>query len=173
MTVVGRAVDEDRFARLFFGHAGRLVRLAVLLGAEDAEDVVQEAYAKVYSARARLTDVEEDTVRYLNRTVVNEVRDRYRRADVTRRKAHLTLSGRPSHALSDATDRVAVINALRALPIRQREALVLRYWLDLPLAEIAQVMGVRTGTAKSHVSRGLGALRLELTAAGPSDVERP
>ncbi len=162
-------MDEDRFTRLFFGHAARLVRLAVLLGADDAEDVVQEAYLKVYSARARLTDAEDDTVRYLNRTVVNEVRDRYRRADVTRRKAHLTLSGQSAHAPWEASDRVAIIDGLRALPIRQREALVLRYWLDLPLAEVAHVMGVRTGTAKSHVSRGLDALRLGLAEAGPSE----
>ncbi len=48
------------------------------------------------------------------------------------------------------------------LPRRQREALVLRYWLDLPFAEVAEVMGVRPGTAKSQVSRGLSALAIAL-----------
>ncbi len=166
-------MDEDRFSRLFFDHAARLVRLAALLGAADAEDVVQEAYTKVYSARARLTDADDDTVRYLNRTVVNEVRDRHRRADVARRKAHLTQSRQPVRAPWETSDRVAVVDGLRALPMRQREALVLRYWLDLPLAEVARAMGVRTGTAKSHVSRGLAALRPALAEAAPPDVEGP
>jgi RNA polymerase sigma factor (sigma-70 family) len=51
-----------------------------------------------------------------------------------------------------------VQQALAALPPRQREALVLRYWMDLPLAEIAEVMGVRLGTVKSQVSRALDVL---------------
>ncbi len=52
--------------------------------------------------------------------------------------------------------------ALAALPQRQREALVLRYWLDLPLADIALAMGVRVGTVKSQISRGLGVLQATL-----------
>jgi RNA polymerase sigma factor (sigma-70 family) len=58
--------------------------------------------------------------------------------------------------------RTAVTAALARLPQRKREALVLRYWLDLPLAEIATTMGVRTGTVKALISRGLDALALDL-----------
>ena len=59
-------------------------------------------------------------------------------------------------------DRTAVMAALGRLPQRKREALVLRYWLDLPLAEIAATMGVRTGTVKALISRGLDALAVDL-----------
>ena len=55
-------------------------------------------------------------------------------------------------------DHQEVIAALAALPARRREAIVLRYWLDLPEREIAAVMGVSPGTVKSHLSRGLAAL---------------
>ena len=56
---------------------------------------------------------------------------------------------------ADVGERQAVVDALGLVPQRQREALVLRFWLDLPVAEIAEVMGVRTGTVKSQLSRGL------------------
>ena len=52
-------------------------------------------------------------------------------------------------------DRTAVVQALAGLPPRQREAIVLRFWMDLPMAAIAEVMGVRIGTVKSQISRGL------------------
>jgi RNA polymerase sigma factor (sigma-70 family) len=55
-----------------------------------------------------------------------------------------------------------LLAAVRMLPPRQREALVLRYYLDLPEAETAQVMGVSTGAVKSHTARALAALRREL-----------
>jgi RNA polymerase sigma factor (sigma-70 family) len=66
----------------------------------------------------------------------------------------------------DVGDRTAVLAALALLPARQREELVLRYWLDLPLAAIAEAMGVRTGTVKSQISRGLDALHAALTDQG-------
>jgi RNA polymerase sigma factor (sigma-70 family) len=65
-------------------------------------------------------------------------------------------------------DRREVVEALAGLPPRQREALVLRYWLDLPLAAIADAMGVRIGTVKSQISRGLAVVG----AALREDVER-
>ena len=60
------------------------------------------------------------------------------------------------------SERRAVVEELRRLPPRQREALVLRFWLDLPLAGVADAMGVRLGTAKSSVSRGLATLEVAL-----------
>lgn len=154
-------MDDEEFDALFFAHASRLVRLAALLGAADPEDVVQEAFAKVYAARHRLDD-QARAVPYLNRVVVNEVRDRHRRSSVARRAAHLLAD--PDHGLPafDIGDRSAVLAELRALPPRQREALVLRYWLDLPLVSIADAMGVREGTVKSQISRGLAALSVAL-----------
>ncbi|UYM06491.1 sigma-70 family RNA polymerase sigma factor [Solicola gregarius] len=152
--------DDAEFAAMFQGHATRVVRLAALLGADDPEDVAQEAFCRLYAARDRVDD---RAVAYLNRIVVNEVRSRHRR-NQTARRARLQLVELPTpieHAGAYA-ERSAVIDAINTLPSRKREALVLRYWLDLPLAEIADAMGVRLGTVKSLLSRGLDALANEL-----------
>ena len=75
---------------------------------------------------------------------------------------HLVEQPTPTEHAGTYAERSAVIDALNTLPPRKREALVLRYWLDLPLAEIADAMGVRLGTVKSLISRGLDALAPEL-----------
>jgi RNA polymerase sigma factor (sigma-70 family) len=147
--------EHDRVDALFSTHAARLVRLARLLGDEDPEDVVQESFCKLYAARARLEADEAKVVAYLNRIVVNEVRGRQRRRAVARRNAHLLQAEPERDALSVHDDRTAVLQQLARLPQRQRETLVLRYWMDLPLADIAEVMGTRVGTVKSQLSRGL------------------
>ena len=145
----------DRFGDVFFAHAGRLVRLAALLGDDDPEDVVQEAFCKLYAARGRLHGDDTAVVAYLNRVVVNEVRSRHRRRRVARRDAHLLVTDDVIDPHGSHGDRRAVIEALAALPPRQREALVLRFWMDLPVAAIADAMKVRPGTVKSQISRGL------------------
>jgi RNA polymerase sigma factor (sigma-70 family) len=150
---------DDVFTRLFFGHSARLVRLASFLGAADPEDVVQEAFCKVFAGRRRLRPDEDDTVRYLTRAVVNEVRDRHRRAEVARDKAHLVPELDRAPSAATGTDPLAVREAVAALPHRQREAVVLRFWLDLSIQDVARTMGVRTGTAKSQLSRAVAALR--------------
>lgn len=155
------AVGTDDFADLFHTHAARLVRLAALLGDPDPEDVVQEAFCKVYGARARLRGEDGNVVGYLNRTVVNVVRDRHRRVVTARGREHLVLVDAVA-PVREPESRTAVMAALAGLPQRKREALVLRYWLDLPLAEIAEAMGVRTGTVKALISRGLDALATDL-----------
>lgn len=155
-------VQRDDFADLFHAHATRLVRLAALLGDTDPEDVVQEAFCKVYAARARLVPGEGgNVVGYLNRTVVNLVRDRHRRLETARDKEHLVLVDRIA-VVGEPDSRNDIVRALGRLPQRKREALVLRYWLDLPLSKIAETMGVRTGTVKALISRGLDALALDL-----------
>ena len=65
--------DAD-FDEIYVGHVARMVRLAALLGAQDPEDVAQEAFVRLYAARARVREPE--LVAYLNRIVVNEVRSR-------------------------------------------------------------------------------------------------
>lgn len=150
--------DEAGFDALFLGHASRLTRLAHLLGARDAEDVVQEAFVKMYAAWSRVEG--DDVVPYLNRIVVNEVRSRARRRQTAERKQHLV------PVLGDTAgpdgERRAVVEELARLPRRQREALVLRYWLDLTHEQVAEIMGVRPGTVKSQVSRGLATLATAL-----------
>ncbi len=153
-------VEPPDFDALFVPNARRITRLAALLGAADPEDLAQEAFCRLYPARGRLDGSTERTVAYLNRIVVNEVRSRARRDQTARRSAHLLLV--PQRTSDAGGDRQAVIAELTRLPQRQREALVLRFWLDLSLADVADAMGVRLGTAKSQVSRGLATLALAL-----------
>lgn len=149
------------FEALFRAHAVRLVRLAHLLGAEDAEDVVQEAFCRLYVVREQ-RDIANLTG-YLNRIVVNEVRSRQRRRLLADRKILHLITAAPADEQLERDESVrGLMRALDDLAPRQREALVLRYWLDLPLAEIADAMQVRVGTVKSLVSRGLARLAVEL-----------
>jgi len=147
--------EPDRFGAMFFAHASRLVRLAALLGDDDPEDVVQESFCKLYAARGRLRAEDAEVVSYLNKIVVNEVRSRHRRRQVARRDAHLFTTVDTADPTTGHGDRRAVVEALAGVSPRQREALVLRFWMDLPLAAIADAMGVRIGTVKSQISRGL------------------
>jgi RNA polymerase sigma factor (sigma-70 family) len=166
----GRPVTDepDRFGALFFAHASRLVRLAALLGDDDPEDVVQESFCKLYAARGRLWAEDAKVVAYLNKVVVNQVRSRRRRRQVALRDAHLLTRANTTDPTAVHDDRRAVVEALAGLPPRQREALVLRFWMDLPLAAIADAMGVRIGTVKSQISRGLDVV----AAALGEEVER-
>jgi RNA polymerase sigma-70 factor (sigma-E family) len=151
-------VVEDQFTELFLAHAGRLVRLAALLGDLDPEDAAAEAFCKFYKARHRLR-TDDRLVGYLTRILVNEVRDRQRRRSVERRDAHLVAVPDAVGPASNLGEHDLVVRALATLPQRQREVLVLRYWLDLPIAGIAEVMGIRAGTVKSQLSRGLDRLQ--------------
>lgn len=144
---------HGEFGELFFGQAARMVRLAALLGADDPENVAQEAFVRLYQAwdRAR------DPVSYLQRTVVNLVRGRHRHLYVVRRKQ--PPPERPAPSAEEAAvirdEHRELIRAVDRLPVRRREALVLRYWMDLTDAEAGDVMGVAPTTVKSHVSRAL------------------
>ncbi|MEU4293736.1 sigma-70 family RNA polymerase sigma factor [Kribbella sp. NPDC026596] len=149
------------FEALFRAQAARLVRLAHLLGAEDAEDVVQEAFCRLYAVR-RHREIA-NLPGYLNRIVVNEVRSRRRRKLIADRKILHPVTAAPADEQVELAESVlGLLRALDRLAPRQREALVLRYWLDLPLADIADAMQVRVGTVKSLVSRGLARLAVEL-----------
>ena len=152
---------EDQFTELFSAHAGRLVRLAALLDDDDPEDAAAEAFCKFYKARRR-TGPDDRGVGYLNRILLNEVRDRHRHRGIERRDAHLVAVPSTVPPGSDLGDHDLVVRALATLPHRQREVLVLRYWLDLPMADIAVVMGIGVGTVKSQLSRGLDRLQAML-----------
>jgi RNA polymerase sigma-70 factor (sigma-E family) len=156
--------DTDReaaVAELFEIHHLPLVRLAVLLGADDAEDVVAEAFYQLYRRWPRLRSPSAAAT-YLRSVVVNLTRMRIRHLQVVRKHAARTgdephvASGEERAVLRD--DQKALVDAVRALPARQREALVLRFWLDLRESEIADAMGITAGSVKVHVSRGMAAL---------------
>jgi RNA polymerase sigma-70 factor (sigma-E family) len=151
---------EAALARLFDAHHTPLLRLAVLLGAEgEAEDIVSEAFYELYRRWHRLRSPDA-ALGYLRAVVCNLVRMRVRRLQVARKHAHHVLEsvGSPEAEVLLRDDQRALVDAIRRLPARQREALVLRYWLDLREAEIAAAMGISAGAVKSHTSRGMATL---------------
>jgi len=92
-------------------------------------------------------------------------RNRHRHLRVTRQRTPAIQHEQSSeHTAIVREEHAEVIAAITALPARRREAIVLRYWLDLSEREIAQTMGVSPGTVKSQVSRGLAALARTLGA---------
>ena len=158
---------DDAITALFSREYNRLVRAAVLLvgDVETAEDVVQDAFVAVHRRWARITDPER-IGGYLHRAVVNGSRSVLRHRAVVRRHAD---SLADQESVVDAADvvlawaaRAAVLDALAALPRRQREVLVLRHYLGLSEAEIADTLRISTGSVKTHASRGAAALRTRL-----------
>ncbi len=156
------AEREAAIARVFDQSHTRLVRLAVLLGAgPDAEDIVAEAFCQLYRRWPKLRSPDAAPA-YVRGAVVNLVRMRLRHLQVVRRHDDRAL--RPNDTVSaesvalDREDQRAVVNALEELAPRQREAIVLRYWMDLKEAEIAAAMGISCGAVKSHTARAMSAL---------------
>jgi len=147
---------------LYSAHFRSLVRLAVLLVRDmaTAEEVVQDAFVAIHGAWRRLRDPDK-ALAYLRQSVVNKSRSVLRHRAVVEKYAPKGMPDAPSaeHGAIGEFERSAVIEALRALPSRQREALVLRYYGDLSEAEIAHAMGISKGAVKSHTARGMAALR--------------
>jgi len=135
-----------------------MVRLADLLGADDPEDIAQEAFAQLIRKQRSLRDPDA-ALGYVRACVCNLVRNRHRHLRVARLRRSAGQDEQSSeHAVMLRQDHAEVIAALAALPVRRRQAIVLRYWLDLSEREIAAAMGVSPGTVKAQVSRGLAAL---------------
>ena len=155
-----RAVTE-----LYSLHYRTLVRLAALLVRDTptAEEVVQDAFVAMHDAWQRLRDAE-NALAYLRQAVVNRSRSVLRHRVVVDRNLVKAPPDMPSaeHGAMVLLERSAVIAALRGLPERQREAIVLRYYADLSEAEIAATMGISRGAVKSHTARGMTALRAAL-----------
>ena len=153
---------EVAIARVFDQSHARLVRLAVLLGGgADAEDIVAEAFCQLYRRWPRLRSPDAAHA-YVRGAVVNLVRMRLRHLQVVRR--HNERAERPGDTVSaesmalDREDQRAVVVALEQLAPRQREAIVLRYWMELKEAEIAAAMGISCGSVKTHTTRAMAAL---------------
>lgn len=148
---------QPSFAELFAAHYHPLVRLAGLLGADDPEDIAQEAFARLHTRRLRDDGA---ALSYLRATVCNLTRNRLRHLRLVRlRRPDPPEPARSSeHSVLVAEEHRELLAAVDRLPRRQREALVLRYWLDLSEREIAEAMGVSPGSVKTHASRALAAL---------------
>ena len=152
------AGTTDLLASLFDAHYRSLCRLAyVLLGdPAHAEDVVQEAFLRMFTGIGRLRDRGRADA-YLRRSVVNLSRSRLRRRSV---------EGRGNAAAHRADRRESpmggsdldLLEAVRALPPRQRAAVALFYYADLPESEVASTLGCSIGTVKSQLAKARATL---------------
>src|SRR5215470_5297094 len=151
---------EAGVTALYQAHALGLMRLAhIMLGDRpSAEDVVQEAFCGLYRRWSHLSDTGR-ALQYLRMSVLNGCRSVLRRRTGQRAQPG---DGRPAASAEAAVisgeDRREVMQALRRLPARQREALVLRYYLDLSPEEIATVMGIGPSSVRSATHRALSSL---------------
>jgi RNA polymerase sigma-70 factor (sigma-E family) len=164
LTQPRRAAPEtarQQVTALYQEHALGLVRLAVLMVGDQptAEDVVQDAFLALYRRWPTLKDPDR-ALAYARASVLNGCRMVHRansRHDgVTLAAPDDTESAEETALLGEASREV--LTALRRLPARQREAVVLRYYLDMTEDQAAAVMRVSRGTVKSATSRGLAAL---------------
>lgn len=154
---------------LYAGHARRARDLAYLLTGDRAvaEDLVQDCFATL-AARLRPVD---DPPAFLRRMVVNAAHSHHRKLRVRREWARdeASVVGSEADRSQDGADgraeQARLLAALASLPARQREAVVMRHWLDLSEAQCALELGCSVGTVKSLASRGRAALRTTLENA--------
>ena len=156
-TVAASADDDPEaraFAALYREHYPAVVRLAFLLTGsnETAEDVAQDVFVRT---RRRLPGLDHPAS-YLRAAVVNACRSLHRRDRLARR---LLAPAAEPEALVLPSELAELRDALAALPARQRAAVVLRYFCDLPDGEIARALDCRPATVRSLVRRGLAQLR--------------
>lgn len=159
------SVGEQPYERVFRAHRDGVFALALRICGDrsQAEDAVAEAFAKVYVPwrKGRVDNVEA----YLRRAVVNEINSGWRRRATERVwREHRNGDARGGQAFDErSVDAAAFRQALARLSAQQRSALVLRYWADLPEAEIAEAMGCSVGAVKSYLHRGVQRLRVLLS----------
>lgn len=165
-----RWAADEALTELYAAHWGSLVRLAWLLVRDQgrAEELVQDVFVAAHPHMARLRE-EGNALAYLRRSVVNGCRSSFRHQGVEDRYLR-TEAGRaetPGRRATESAEAAALrldeggtlMEALRRLPQRQREVLVLRYYSDLSEQQIADALEISAGAVKSHAHRGLSALR--------------
>jgi RNA polymerase sigma factor (sigma-70 family) len=164
---------EQLVVRLFHQEGRSLVRLARLFvdDRDAAEDLVQEAFLRLARSAHRISDIDRAPA-YLRSIVLNLARDHNRRGLVSLRH-HSTSIGRREHTdsapapstpdlLVQTEDHRMVIEAVRALPVRQRDCITLRYFEELGIDAIATTLGLSPNSVKTHLQRGLAGLERSL-----------
>ena len=166
---LARAPELEGFESYVTRRHAALLRTAYLLTGDQhtAEDLVQTALARAWLAWPRIREPA-GVDAYVRRILINTQRSFWRR-----RRVHELLVGSVPEARASQVDATSDLHqvlwaALAELPRQQRVTLVLRYYEDLSNAEIAEVLGVSVGTAKSNASRALAALRRRADVAGDS-----
>jgi RNA polymerase sigma factor (sigma-70 family) len=157
--------DFESFFREGLPIAIRVIRHLVIAPAE-AEDAAAEAFVRAFAAWPRVRRLEY-RLPWVLRVATNLALDGTR-SESRRRTAWLRSAADGTEASVEPMDRIAVSQALaaalRRLPRRQREAIVLRYLADLSVEEVADSLGMKPGTAKTHLHRGMVALRKRIGA---------
>lgn len=156
-----QANQEAEFQEFVRARWSHLVRTAYLLTGDvhHAEDLTQTALAKAYRSWRRVSRSDRPEA-YVRRILVSCNSDRFRK-----RRVREALTAAPpeaagrDEAVSWADERSALLAALAALPPKQRAVIVMRYWEDLPEAEVAEILGCSPGTVKSQASKALAKLR--------------
>ena len=166
--VMGIDWNADRaVTELYSMHYQSLVRLAALLirDVATAEEVVQDSFVAMHSGWRRLCGSDK-ALSYLRQSVVNRSCSVLRHRGVADRDAPEPPTDMPSAELGAIAllERSAVVAALRALPPRQREAVVLRYYGDISEGQIASAMGISRRSVKTHMASAMSALRSILEA---------
>jgi RNA polymerase sigma factor (sigma-70 family) len=150
-------VDAETAYRL---HRNELVRFgrAMLLNPTRAEDLVHDAFVRAYSRHKTL----EEPAAYLRKVMINLITDAGRRDLLFRRRAAELHDPITPDIQGSSSDRVALLRSIQRLPIKQRAAVVLRFYEDRSEADIATILNCRPGTVKSLLSRALTSLRSEV-----------
>ena len=157
--------DYDRFVA---EHADGLVRTAYLMVGDlhEAEDLVQEALFKVAARWPRVRCMD-SPVGYTRRILINQVMRGSAKRSRNQAELNATPPAEPAPNMAQLEIHDELFDALAQLPPRQRAAVVLRYFLDLPEAEVAAALSCSLGTVKSSTSRGLQRLEQRLRPTNP------
>jgi len=158
--------DADQaLAALYSEHYRSLVRMAAFLvrDTDTAQEVVQGSFVAMHQGWRRLRDSDK-ALSYLRQSIVSRSRSVLRHETAVNGNTPEPPPGMPSaeHGAILQLERPAIMAAVRELPARQREALVLRYYGDLSETQIAAVMGISRRAARSHTVRALAALQAVL-----------
>ncbi len=162
--------DFDAYVR---ASGPRLKRLAYLLtgDVDTAEDLLQSAYAKVLP-RWRRVRTYHDPDAYVRRVMVNLRTSWWRRHRGRESLGEPPVRAAAGDLADEQAELDALLAALRALPVRQRTAVVLRHYCDLSEADTAAAMGISVGGVKSQTSKGLSALRAAMAPGATEEAAR-
>jgi RNA polymerase sigma-70 factor (ECF subfamily) len=163
-------LDEQQFDECYRATVRRLVQFAYAMCGDIgvAQDMAHEAYLRAWQRRRQLTGYE-DVEAWLRLVVTRLCTDRWRRLAVHRRA--LRFLRPPDPGLPPSDDTVMLVAALRAVPVKQRQAIVLHYLGGLTIDEIANEMGASAGTVRSWLARARAALSAHLTEPTSSATE--
>lgn len=167
--------DMSAFEALFQEHQALVFKTAYLMtgSREEAEDILQEVFVAVWNSRHTFNQEKGRLTTWLHRITVNQCVSKHRKKQAptfSLEKARMEgfdlvetrNSELPEESLISSLECERLIKAMNSLDSKQRPALVLRYFDDLPYDEIAQVLGIPLGTVKSRINQALKSLRGQL-----------